>query len=154
MNLKRRISGYIDLIRPFTLLAPIIVSICIMMASFFYNGGTGDLFASWWMIILPASFSLAILNGASNALNQVTDLETDKISKPYRPIVRGDISTGEAKAVSLILYIVAFSLAIMVNVVFCILTLLITLSSNPSGVEGVGTAINTISHSSIFSPLA
>jgi len=111
MGLKHRIRGYIDLIRPFTLLAPIIVSTCIMVASFFYNGGTGDLFTTWWMVILPASFSLAILNGASNALNQVTDLEADKLSKPYRPIIRGDISTGEAKAVSLILYIVAFSLS-------------------------------------------
>ena len=127
MSLKHRIRGYIDLIRPFTLLAPIIVSTCIMVASFFYTRGTGDLFTVWWTVILPASFALAILNGASNALNQVTDLEADKISKPYRPIIRGDISTGEAKAVSLILYIVAFSLAIMVNVMFCVLVLLITL---------------------------
>ena len=127
MSLKHRIRGYIDLIRPFTLLAPIIVSTCIIVASFFYNGGTDDLFTVWWTMILPASLSLAILNGASNALNQVTDLEADKISKPYRPIVRGDISTGEAKVVSLILYIVAFSLAIMVNVMFCVLVLLITL---------------------------
>jgi len=129
MSLKHRIRGYIDLIRPFTLLAPIIVSTCIMVASFFYNGGKDDLFTVWWTLILPASFSLSILNGASNALNQVTDLETDKISKPYRPIVKGDISTGEAKAVSLILYIVAFSLAVMVNVMFCVLVLLITLFS-------------------------
>jgi len=127
MSLKHRIRGYIDLIRPFTLLAPIIVSTCIMVASFFYTGGTDDLFTVWWTVILPASFALAILNGASNALNQVTDLEADKISKPYRPIIRGDISTGEAKAASLILYIVAFSLAIMVNAMFCVLVLLITL---------------------------
>ena len=33
-----KIKGYFDLIRPFTLLAPIIVSICIIAASFIYNG--------------------------------------------------------------------------------------------------------------------
>jgi len=123
--LKKRIKGYIDLIRPFTLLAPIIVSVCIMFASFFYNGTTGDLFAIWWKTIIPASFALAILNAASNALNQFTDIKTDKISKPYRPIIRGDVSPNEAKTMSLILYITAFSLSMLINVMFSIFVLLI-----------------------------
>lgn len=125
IRLKQRVKGYVDLIRPFTLLAPIIVSICIMIASFFYNGRTDDLFAIWWKTVLPASFALAILNGASNALNQVTDIKADKISKPYRPILRGDVSPGEAKTISLILYITAFSLSIFVNVMFSVFVLLI-----------------------------
>lgn len=125
IRLKQRIKGYIDLIRPFTLLAPIIVSICIMIASFFYTGRTDNLISIWWTTIIPASFALAILNGASNALNQVTDIEADKISKPYRPLVRGDISFIDAKIVSLILYITAFSLSILINVMFSVFVLLI-----------------------------
>jgi len=125
IGLKQRVKGYIDLIRPFTLLAPIIVSTCIMIASFFYNGRTEGLFTIWWTTIIPASFALAILNGASNALNQVTDVKADKISKPYRPLVRGDISSREAKAVSFILYITAFSLSILVNVMFSLFVFLI-----------------------------
>lgn len=121
----QRIKGYIDLIRPFTLLAPIIVSICIMIASFFYNGRAEELFAIWWTTILPASFALAILNGASNALNQVTDTKTDKISKPYRPIIRGDVSPKEAIVISLLLYVIAFSLSIFVNPMFIVFVLLI-----------------------------
>ena len=122
---KQRVKGYIDLIRPFTLLAPIIVSTCIMIASFFYNGRTDDLFTICWTTIIPASFALAILTGASNALNQVTDIKADKISKPYRPLVRGDISFRETKVVSLILYITAFSLSLLVNVMFSLFVLLI-----------------------------
>jgi len=122
---KQRVKGYIDLIRPFTLLAPIIVSTCIMIASFFYNGRTDDLFTICWTTIIPASFALAILNGASNALNQVTDIKADKISKPYRPLVRGDISFREAKVLSLILYITAFSLSLLVNVMFSLFVFLI-----------------------------
>ena len=125
MNLKKHIKGYIDLIRPFTLLAPIIISLCIMIASFFYNGISENLMVIMMTTILPASFSLAILNGASNALNQVTDVKSDQISKPYRPIIRGDVSPREAKVISLVLYITAISLSLFVNVMFSIFVLLI-----------------------------
>ena len=125
MNLKKHIKGYIDLIRPFTLLAPIIISLCIMIASFFYNGISENLMVIMMTTIIPASFSLAILNGASNALNQVTDVKSDQISKPYRPIIRGDVSPREAKVISLVLYIAAISLSLFVNVMFSIFVLLI-----------------------------
>jgi len=125
VTLKKQIKGYIDLIRPFTLLAPIIVSICIMMASFFYNGRTDNLSSVFWTTVIPASFSLAILNAASNALNQVTDMKADKISKSYRPIIRGDVSPREALLISLILYIIAVTLSIFVNPMFCMFILLI-----------------------------
>jgi len=125
VNLKKHIKGYIDLIRPFTLLAPIIVSLCIMMASFFYTDISENLMAIMMTTIIPASFSLAILNGASNALNQVTDTKSDKISKPYRPIVRGDVSPGEAKIISLVLYITDISLSLIVNVMINVFVLLI-----------------------------
>ena len=125
IRFKKRIKGYFDLIRPFTLLAPIIVSSCIMIASFFYNGRADDLFTVCWKTVIPASFALAILNGASNALNQVTDLRTDKISKPYRPIPQGVISTSEAKAISLFMYALAFFLSIFVNILFTFFIILI-----------------------------
>lgn len=123
---KQRVKGYIDLIRPFTLLAPIIVSTCIMIASFFYNGITDDIFTLLWTTIIPASFALAILNGASNTLNQVTDIKTDKISKPYRPIPRGIISLHEAKILSAIMYIFAICLSLYVNIMFAVFVILIT----------------------------
>lgn len=125
--LKKRVKGFIDLIRPFTLLAPVIVSICIMIASFFYNKRTDDLFVTLWGTILPASFALALLNGASNAINQVTDLKADKISKPYRPIPRGDVSIFEAKIISLILYLSTILLSIFVSVTFTMFVLLIVM---------------------------
>jgi 4-hydroxybenzoate polyprenyltransferase len=121
-----KIRGYIDLIRPFTLLAPIIVSICIMLASFVYAKGNGDFLTVFITKIIPASFSLAILNGASNALNQVTDLEADKISKPYRPITLGIISTNEALSLSMLMYLFAFSLSLLVNLWFILFVFLIS----------------------------
>jgi len=122
-----RLKAYMELVRPFTLLAPIIVSICIMIASFFHNGKTDDLILMLIKIIIPASFSLALLNGASNTLNQLTDVETDKLSKPYRPIPRGTISIHEAKIISIVLYILSFCLAVYVGFIFTVFILLITL---------------------------
>lgn len=124
-SLKQKIKGYIDLIRPFTLLAPVIVSSCIVLASFFYNEQAGSLLSYLWTIVLPASFSLAILNGASNALNQVTDLKADKISKPYRPIPKGIISVKEGLSVSIIMYVLAFLLSIRINFMFVVFVSLI-----------------------------
>ncbi|MDH7517705.1 MAG: UbiA family prenyltransferase [Candidatus Thermoplasmatota archaeon] len=126
-RLKKRVKGVVDLIRPFTLLAPVIVSTCIMIASFFHNGKTDDLFLMLIKTIIPASFSLALLNSASNTLNQLTDVETDKISKPYRPIPTGIITILEAKIISIILYLLSFSLALYVGFIFTVFILLITL---------------------------
>jgi len=127
IRLKKRVKGFIDLIRPFTLLAPIIVSICIIFASFFYNKITEDIFAVLWRTIIPASFAMAILNGASNVLNQVTDIKSDKISRPYRPIPKGVVSISEAKVISIFMYIIAICLSIYVNILFSVFVFLITI---------------------------
>jgi geranylgeranylglycerol-phosphate geranylgeranyltransferase len=127
--INQKIKGYFDLIRPFTLLAPIIVSSSIMIASFFYNGRSGDLYNIWWTVIIPASFALAILNGASNTLNQVTDTESDKISKPYRPVPKGLITHREAKLISVILYGLAIAISLTINPMFFVLVLLIVIFS-------------------------
>jgi 4-hydroxybenzoate polyprenyltransferase len=126
-RLKQKIKGYFDLIRPFTILAPIIVSTCIIIASFFYNKIGYELNDAWFAIILPASFSLAILNSASNALNQLTDIKSDEISKPYRPIIRGDVTVLEAKVISLVLYITGFLLSLLINHIFMIFVSMIIL---------------------------
>jgi 4-hydroxybenzoate polyprenyltransferase len=125
--MKQRFKGYFEMIRPFTLLAPIIVSICIMIASHVFNTGNQDVFIINWAMIIPASFALAILNGASNALNQVTDLKTDRISKPYRPIPRGVVSKNEALTISFTMYITAFFLSLLVNPVFSMFILFISI---------------------------
>ncbi len=121
----QRFKGFIGLVRPFTLLAPLIVSVCIIISSFFYNSRTEDIFSIWLQIIIPASLTLAILNGASNALNQATDVKADKISKPYRPIPKGIVTINEAKTISFILYTIAFSLSLYVNLIFSVFICLI-----------------------------
>ncbi len=108
-----RLSTYIDLARPFTLVAP-----ALGMAS----GGMTAIGAApreswnWWLIIYPALGALmaAVLNAASNALNQIFDLEIDRVNKPKRPLPAGRLTIGEAWAFTVITFAVAWMLAWLV----------------------------------------
>jgi 4-hydroxybenzoate polyprenyltransferase len=53
----------------------------------------------------------AVLNAASNALNQIYDLEIDRINKPKRPLPSGRLSLQEAWTFTLVTYVVALVLA-------------------------------------------
>jgi 4-hydroxybenzoate polyprenyltransferase len=56
----------------------------------------------------------AVLNAASNALNQIYDLEIDRINKPKRPLPSGRLSLGDAWWFTLATYAVALILAWLV----------------------------------------
>lgn len=124
-----KVHAYLLLLRPFTLLAPIIVSSCVMIASLFSLGTTKLNFEIIVYIIFPASLCFALLNGASNSLNQATDLKEDKISKPYRPLPKGLLSVNEAFAISFILYTIAIIVSFVINPFFCLFVLFIALFS-------------------------
>ena len=53
----------------------------------------------------------SVLNAASNALNQIYDLEIDRINKPRRPLPSGRLSLSGAWAFTLATYVVALLLA-------------------------------------------
>ncbi|GAI94078.1 unnamed protein product, partial [marine sediment metagenome] len=124
--LSVKIRAYIDLLRPFTLIAPFFVSMFIMFASLVYNGKFGTS-PDWWITIAQASLTLAFLNGASNALNQATDIEADTISKPYRPIPRGLVKPDEAQSIAYIFYLFALLRAVTINTWFGVFVFLIML---------------------------
>ncbi|RLF29352.1 MAG: 4-hydroxybenzoate polyprenyltransferase [Thermoplasmata archaeon] len=124
-----RIRGYIDLLRPFTLIPPFFVSMFIMFSSLIYNGKIA-LLSNWWGLIVTiaqASLTLAILNAASNALNQATDVESDSISKPYRPIPRGVVKPDEAQSIAYILYFFALLRSLTINIWFGLFVFIIML---------------------------
>ena len=121
-----KIRGFIDLLRPFTLLPPFFVSMFIMFASLIYNNKLGE-YPDWWIITAQASLTLAFLNAASNALNQATDAESDKISKPYRPIPRRVVKPDEAQSIAYIFYLFGLLRAVTINIWFGIFVFLIML---------------------------
>jgi len=128
--LSKQARGALDLFRPFTLAAPIIVSMSIMVASLIYSYNTGNLNPKeisdyWWITVGQAAFTIALVNAASNSLNQAADVEADRISKPYRPIPRGIIRPDSAKSLAFILYLFALLRAITINFLFGVFIFLI-----------------------------
>ena len=108
-----RAAPYLELSRPFTLLAPAIG---------FLSGGITAIGAApaepwtWAVLAFPAlgAVMAAVLNAASNALNQIYDLEIDRVNKPARPLPSGRLTTREAWAFTVAAYATAWALAWMV----------------------------------------
>jgi len=121
--LSVHIRGYIDLLRPFTLFAPFVVSMSIVVASMIYN--KIPIPSDWWVTVGQASFTVALVNAASNALNQATDFEADMISKPYRPIPKGIIKPDEAQSLAYLLYLFALLRSVTINLWFGVFIFLI-----------------------------
>lgn len=87
---------------------------------------TGDWNKFDFFTLAFCAITLALLNGASNILNQVTDLKSDKINKPYRPIPRGIITKKEALSIALLLYLAVVLRSIWVNLAFANCIILLT----------------------------
>ena len=101
---------YIDLARPFTLLPPLfgIISGAVCAWGSVHNPDPQrDLTLSVILTVALGSLCASFMNGASNALNQITDLEIDRTNKPKRPIVTGEISVRDAWVFTWVFYALA-----------------------------------------------
>ncbi len=52
----------------------------------------------------------AVLNAASNALNQIYDLDIDRVNKPKRPLTSGRLTMRDAWAFTCVAYAAALAL--------------------------------------------
>ena len=113
MSAASRLALSIELSRPFTLVAPAlgVVSGAITAAGAApRDHWTADLLTYAAIGALMA----AVLNAASNALNQIYDLEIDRVNKPARPLPSGRMTIAEAWQFTTVTYIVALGLAWLV----------------------------------------
>jgi 4-hydroxybenzoate polyprenyltransferase len=103
-----------ELARPFTLIAP---ALGMFTGSVIALGAYPEVPLTWRVAVRIALGTLmaAVLNAASNTLNQVTDLEADRINKPARPVPSGRVAPGEAVRLAGWLYVAAFLLAAAVG---------------------------------------
>ena len=101
---------YSDLARPFTLLPPLlgIISGAVCAWGSAHNPDPSRaLSASVLITIALGSLCASFLNAASNAINQIYDLEIDRVNKPTRPLVTGAMSMRQAWGATVIWYILA-----------------------------------------------
>jgi 4-hydroxybenzoate polyprenyltransferase len=98
---------WLTLARPFTLLPPLlgIISGAVCAWGSAYNPDpTRALTSSVILTVALGSICAAFLNAANNTLNQIYDLEIDRINKPGRPLVTGEVSIRGAWIYTWILY--------------------------------------------------
>lgn len=108
-----RVKAYVDLGRPFTLVAP---ALGFMSGALTAVGAAPREAWTAWLLVPPliGSAMAAMLNAGNNALNQIYDLEIDRVNKPTRPIPSGRLTIAEAWVFTAITYVVALVLAWLV----------------------------------------
>ncbi len=110
---------YWEFARPFTLLAPAAG----MVAGGLIAWGAEPRFVSDWAAnplrvyvnIAVGALMAAVMNAGSNGLNQIFDLEIDRINKPGRPLPSGRLTLGEAWGFTAAAFAVGLCLAWFVN---------------------------------------
>jgi 4-hydroxybenzoate polyprenyltransferase len=103
-------SLWLELARPFTLVAPVlgVVSGAITAA----GAEPPDRWTTALLTYTAIGAVMAMaLNAANNALNQIYDLEIDRVNKPRRPLTSGRLSIRDAWIFTWIAYAVALILA-------------------------------------------
>ncbi|HEV8661173.1 MAG TPA: UbiA family prenyltransferase [Thermoanaerobaculia bacterium] len=102
--------SYATLARPFTLLPPLfgIISGAICAWGSAHNPDpVRQLTASVVLTVILGSLCASFMNAASNAINQIYDLEIDRINKPNRPLVTGELTIRQAWIFSWVMYALA-----------------------------------------------
>ncbi|MCX6549833.1 MAG: UbiA family prenyltransferase [Acidobacteria bacterium] len=110
MSPSARVRTLVDFARPFTLIAP---ALGVISASATAVGAAPREPWSWQLLVAPVVGALmaAMLNAASNGLNQIYDLEIDRINKPTRPLPSGRMTIRDAWVFTIVSFAVAFVMA-------------------------------------------
>lgn len=106
----KKLALYVQLARPFTLLPPLfgIVSGAVCAFGSVHNPDPSRAFTlSVLATIALGSLCASFLNAASNAINQIYDLEIDRVNKPERPLCTGALSLREAWGFTWLFYALA-----------------------------------------------
>ncbi|MGH9868179.1 MAG: UbiA prenyltransferase family protein [Candidatus Polarisedimenticolia bacterium] len=103
---------YLDFTRPFTLLPPTLGVVSGAVTAFGSAWNPDPQRRLTWEVaftVILGSLCAALLNAASNGINQYYDLDIDRRNKPTRPLVTGAISMRAGFWFSMALYVVAIA---------------------------------------------
>ena len=106
-----KLKLYADFARPFTLLPP---ALGVLSGAITAWGAGHTRPPVTWALVLPVFYGTlmaAALNAASNAINQIYDLNIDRVNKPRRPLPSGTMTMPEAWGFTLLSFAVAWALA-------------------------------------------
>lgn len=110
---------YLTFVRPFTLLPPALgmLSGSLVALGAVPPGQPLPPTESWLLAarIMAGGVLAALLNGASNGINQIYDLDIDRINKASRPLPSGQLSLKEAWLVTAACYLAALAMAFAIG---------------------------------------
>jgi geranylgeranylglycerol-phosphate geranylgeranyltransferase len=107
MNLFKKITYYILIIRPFNVLITFFV---VVVAAIISSSGILN-----WNIIICAALAVALTASAGNIINDIVDIEIDRIVHPNRPLVLNVISVREAFVLYFIFFISALTISFFIG---------------------------------------
>ena len=117
-KINKRLAIYIQLVRPFTLIAPLIAGILGILIERAYNGRWGE----WTLLdLLLAPLAMVLFQAFGQIVNQVTDVAIDEINKFYRALPKKLVSTEEVLYLAIILASFAFWFSFRRSVMFGLL---------------------------------
>jgi 4-hydroxybenzoate polyprenyltransferase len=109
-QVRARAAAFFELSRPFTLVAPALGFAS--GAATAAGAAPREMFSRELLVYPLIGLTMAaVLNAASNALNQIYDLEIDRVNKPRRPLPSGRLSIGDAWLFTTLMYAAALLLA-------------------------------------------
>ena len=106
MNSKKLIA-YFQLSRPVNVF---ITFISILVACWIAGGTTSSL-----LLVLLAGITGALVAAGANAINDVFDIDIDRINRPDRPLPRGTLVPQDARKMWLVVSIAAFGINLFLN---------------------------------------
>lgn len=101
----------VDFARPFTLLPPALGVLSGAVTAWGAHGTKAPVEAATLLPVVWGALMAAVLNSASNAINQIYDLDIDRVNKPKRPLPSGALSMRGAWVFTIACFLLAFVLA-------------------------------------------
>jgi 4-hydroxybenzoate polyprenyltransferase len=104
-------KAYLEFARPFTLAPPALGVVSGAVTA--WGAGHSKPPLSWELLlpVLWGALMAAVLNAGNNGLNQIYDLDIDRVNKPKRPLPSGALSLREAWGFTAVTFVLAWALA-------------------------------------------
>jgi 4-hydroxybenzoate polyprenyltransferase len=104
-------KAYVELARPFTLAPPALGVLSGAVTAWGAGHSRPPVTVDLLLPVLWGTLMAAVLNAANNAVNQIYDLDIDRVNKPKRPLPSGALTIGEAGVFTAVTAALAWVLA-------------------------------------------
>jgi 4-hydroxybenzoate polyprenyltransferase len=104
-------KAYVELARPFTLLPPALGVLSGAASAWGAGHSKPSVTLGLLLPVLWGALMAAVLNAANNAINQIYDLDIDRVNKPRRPLPAGTLRMSDAWAFTLVTAVLSWVLA-------------------------------------------